>query len=93
MIFTEDIHDPDKMNEYSAKAIPTLFGSGAKILAATQTAQVVEGDWHGTQTVLLEFESEEAAKGWYESEAYSEAKPLRLEAANCNAVIVPGFEM
>lgn len=93
MIFTEDIHDAEKMNEYSAKAVPTLFASGAKVLAVSPSPEVLEGEWHGPQTVVLEFESAEAAKAWYESDAYAAAKPMRLEAANCNAVIVPGFEM
>ena len=34
----------------------------------------------------------EAARAWYESAAYQEAKPLRLAAADTNAVIVSGFE-
>jgi hypothetical protein len=33
------------------------------------------------------------AYGRYESAAYEEAKPLRLSAADTNAVIVSGFEM
>ncbi len=93
VIFTEDIHDEAKMNEYSAKAVPTLFGSGATILSVSTAPTVLEGQWHGTQTVVLEFESVEAAQAWYDSDAYAEAKPIRFEAANCNAVIVPGFEM
>lgn len=93
MIFTEDIHDPDKMNEYSSKAIPSLFSSGGKVLAASPTPSSLEGEWHGSQTVLLEFESEEAALAWYNSDAYNEAKPLRFEAATCNAVLLPGFDM
>ena len=31
--------------------------AGATILAFDQNAEVLEGEWHGTQTVLLEFES------------------------------------
>lgn len=93
VIFTEDIHDEAKMNEYSGKALPTLFGSGATILSVAVKPTALEGEWHGNQTVLLEFESVEAAEAWYNSEGYNAAKPIRFEAANCNAVILPGFEM
>ncbi len=52
---------------------------------------VLEGDWHGPQTVVLEFESVEAAREWYNSEAYQEAAKLRQAAADCNGVIVSGL--
>jgi uncharacterized protein (DUF1330 family) len=53
---------------------------------------VLEGEWHGNQTVVLEFPSPEAARAWYESPAYQKAKSLREAAADTNAVIVAGFE-
>ena len=43
------------------------------------------------QTVVLEFESVDAARAWYESEAYQKAAKLRQDAADCNAVIISGF--
>jgi uncharacterized protein (DUF1330 family) len=46
---------------------------------------------NGDQTVVLEFESVEAARAWYESEAYQKAAKLRQAAADCNAVIISGF--
>jgi uncharacterized protein (DUF1330 family) len=45
------------------------------------------------QTVVLEFESVDAARACYESEAYQRAAKLRQAAADCNAVIPSGFEM
>jgi uncharacterized protein (DUF1330 family) len=41
---------------------------------------------------VLEFESVEAARDWYTSAAYQAALPLRQAAADCNAVIISGFE-
>ena len=58
---------------------------------STRTPQALEGQWHGTQTVLLEFESVEAARDWYESEAYQKAVKLRQTAADCNGVILTGL--
>ena len=53
--------------------------------------KVVEGTWHGNQTVVLEFESVDAARAWYESEAYQKAAKLRQAAAESNIVILSGF--
>ncbi len=41
--------------------------------------------------MLLEFESVDAAKEWYYSDAYQEAVKLRQAAADCNGVILSGF--
>ena len=65
--------------------------SGATILAVDTEPEVLEGDWHGDQTVLLEFESVDAAREWYDSDAYQEAAKLRQAAADCNGVILSGF--
>jgi uncharacterized protein (DUF1330 family) len=41
--------------------------------------------------VVLEFESVDAAKEWYYSDAYQEAAKIRQRAAECNGVIVSGL--
>ena len=89
VIITEDIKDPAGMAEYGKLAGKTM--AGATLLSFGPAAETLEGEWHGTQTVLLEFESVEAAKEWYYSDAYQEAAKLRQAAADCNGVIVSGF--
>ena len=93
VLVTEKVTDEDGMGAYSAKAIPTIIAAGANVLVAGPPAVVTEGQWHGTQTVVMEFESVEAARAWYESVEYQEAIPLRQAAAECNFAILPGFEM
>ncbi|MEZ0350252.1 DUF1330 domain-containing protein [Mycobacterium sp. pR1184] len=77
------------MKAYAEAAIPTM--SGATALAVDAAPKVVEGNWHGDQTVVLEFESVDAARAWYESEGYQQAAKLRHAAADCNVVILSGF--
>jgi uncharacterized protein (DUF1330 family) len=62
------------------------------VLAVDQEPDVLEGEWHGDQTVVLEFESVDAARDWYTSAAYQAALPLRQAAADTNVVILSGFE-
>jgi uncharacterized protein (DUF1330 family) len=89
VIITEDIKDPAGMAEYGKLASQTM--GNAKVLAFGPAVEALEGQWHGTQTVLLEFESVEAAKQWYYSDEYQAAAKLRQAAADCNGVIVSGF--
>jgi uncharacterized protein (DUF1330 family) len=93
VILTEDIKDQSGMSAYGRAAAPSMAEGGASVLAVDPAPQVFEGEWHGDQTVILEFESVEAARAWYGSAAYEAAKPLRYAAADTNAVIVSGFEM
>jgi uncharacterized protein (DUF1330 family) len=65
--------------------------AGATILAFDTKVEQIEGEWHGTQTVLLEFESPEAARQWYNSDAYQEAAKIRQKAADCNGAILHGM--
>ena len=89
VIITEDIKDPAGMAEYAKLAGQTM--STAKVLAFGPATETLEGEWHGTQTVLLEFESVEAAKEWYYSDEYQAAAKLRQAAADCNGIIISGF--
>ncbi|MCX2931548.1 DUF1330 domain-containing protein [Mycobacterium sp. CVI_P3] len=89
VILTEEIHDPEGMKAYGEAAGAAM--GGVKVLAVDAKPQVLEGNWHGHQTVVLEFESVEAAQAWYDSEAYGKARALRHAAADTNAVILSGF--
>jgi uncharacterized protein (DUF1330 family) len=89
IIITEDVKDPAGMAEY-AKLASKAMGSST-LLSFDSKPEVLEGEWHGTQTVVLEFESVDAAREWYNSDAYQEAAKLRQAAADCNGVIVAGL--
>ena len=91
VILTEDINDPEGMKAYGRAASPAMSRGGCKILSVDTKPQVVEGSWHGHQTVVLEFDSVDAARAWYESEAYQKAAKVRQSAAECNVVILSGF--
>jgi uncharacterized protein (DUF1330 family) len=90
IIFQETIHDREAMDTYSQAAMPAIAGK-ADVLVVDQNAEVLEGEWPANQTVVLAFESVEAAKAWYESEAYQAAIPLRQAAADTNVAILTGF--
>lgn len=90
VILTEAVKDPAGMAEY-AKAAGAAMTHGVRVLSVDRNPQVLEGNWHGDQTVVLEFDSVAAARAWYESEEYQKAAKLRHAAADCNAVIVGGF--
>ena len=62
VIFTEAIKDQAGMKAYGRAAGESIAQGGATVLAVDSRPQVLEGEWHGEQTVVLEFESVEAAQ-------------------------------
>jgi uncharacterized protein (DUF1330 family) len=60
IILTEAIKDPDGMKAYAQAAAGAM--SGVTILAVDSAPTVIEGTRHGDQTVVLEFESVDAAR-------------------------------
>lgn len=91
-IVQEKVNDPEGLAEYGAKAGPTLAGTKSKALAVDNDVTVIEGDWHGSRVVVLEFEDEEAFRSWYYSPAYQEAVKLRFAATDSRGALVKGLE-
>jgi uncharacterized protein (DUF1330 family) len=91
VIAQTDIHDAEQYKRYTAAAPGTIEQAGGRFIARGGELAVLEGDWDPSRLVLLEFEDLEAAKRWYESESYKEAKELREGAATMRMVAVEGL--
>jgi uncharacterized protein (DUF1330 family) len=83
--------DPEGMAAYGKLAGPTLEGVNVKALAVDDDVQTIEGEWHGSRVVVLEFDSEESFRGWYDSPGYQEALKLRLAATDSRGALVKGL--
>ena len=90
-IVQEKVLDPEGMAAYGKLAGPTLEGVNVKALAVDDDVQTIEGEWHGSRVVLLEFDSEESFRGWYDSPGYQEAVKPRLAATDSRGALVKGL--
>lgn len=68
----QSISDPDKLAAYAALAGPALAAAGGRFLARAAGAVPHEAG-KDARTVLVEFDSFEAAKAAYDSPGYQEA--------------------
>ena len=66
------ISNPDALAAYAKLAGPALTGAGGRFLARGMPAQVYEAGLK-QRTVLIEFDSVEAARAAHDSPAYQEA--------------------
>ena len=82
-----EVKNPTLYAEYQQGAGPTLAAHGAELVAFDVAAETMEGSAPGPQTVVIKFESTEAAKAWYNSAEYQAVVGKRLEATSGYAVI------
>jgi uncharacterized protein (DUF1330 family) len=92
VIAETDISDPERYEQYKAASPAAIAAGGGRFLVRGGELAVLEGDWQPTRLVVLEFEDLAAAKRWYESEIYQEAKKLREGAAHLRMVAVQGVD-
>lgn len=91
VIVETDVTDPGQYEQYKTASPAAIAAGGGRFLVRGGELVVLEGDWQPPRLVMLEFEDLEAARRWYESEAYQEAKKLREGAARFRAVAVEGI--
>ena len=82
-------HDKEGMEKFKQMSGPTIGEHGGKVLVREPSPDVREGENLGT-VVLIEFESIDAARKFYESEKYQAAKAVRELAAKAHLVLVEG---
>ena len=81
------VKDPKLYREYQTAAAKTIAASGGEVVAFDVAAETIEGTPPGPQTVIVKFESSEAARAWYDSPDYQAALPKRLAATEGFAII------
>ena len=92
VIVDSDVTDPERYEQYKAATPAAVAAGDGRFLARGGEVIVLEGDWQPSRVVVLEFEDLAAAKQWYESEAYQEAKKFRAGAASFHMIAVQGVE-
>jgi len=86
-----DVKDPAVYENYKAANAAVFAEYGARFVVRAGDQVVVEGA-EPARTVVLEFDSYEAAKACYYSDAYQAAKAIRDPVASGNMVIVEGYD-
>lgn len=92
VIAETDVIEPEQYERYKAASPAAIAAGGGCFLVRGGEFVVLEGDWQPSRLVILEFEDLEAAKRWYESDVYQEAKKLRDGAAHLRVVAVQGVD-
>jgi uncharacterized protein (DUF1330 family) len=87
-----EVTDPVAYGEYRKLAGPALEKHGGRYLVRGGATEVLEGDRQPGRVVVAEFPSVEAARAWYDSPEYLEARRVREGASRGSFVLVEGAD-
>lgn len=85
------VSDPEQYKQYTALTPEAIRVAGGEILARGGECAVMEGQWEPSRVVVLRFNDMAAAKAFYDSALYTEARGKRQGATErFNMIIVDG---
>ena len=88
MIFELEIVDAGAWAEYRKVAGPLMASAGGRFVVGSERVEPLEGGWNPASISVVEFPSFEAARDFYNSQAYQATVPLRQKAARGRGILV-----
>jgi uncharacterized protein (DUF1330 family) len=85
------VSDTGSYAEYAKGAFQAMRKYGARILARGGRSEALEGEARA-RNVILEFESYDQAKAYFNSPEYQAARALRVGGSQGEFVVVEGFD-
>ncbi len=84
------VHDKVRFEEFKALSGPVIREYGGRVLARNPNPECREGD-PGGLTIVIEFDSLDQARAFYESDGYTTARKVRETAAETDLMLVEGL--
>ncbi|MDB5080025.1 MAG: hypothetical protein JWP00_1949 [Chloroflexi bacterium] len=85
-----DVKDPEGYAGYSKLARPAIEKYGGKAIVRNGEVDVKEGSWVPKRLVILQFESMEQARKFYDSPEYREARAIREKFSSAEFLLIDG---
>jgi uncharacterized protein (DUF1330 family) len=92
VIANVDIRDPAIYAEYIKLTPVTIAAFGGRFIARGGKSERLEGDLPANRIVIIEFDTYEQAKAWYDSEGYRAARAVRQSASVGTLILVDGVK-
>ncbi len=84
------VTDPVVYEDYKKLSGATVAQHGGTFLVRGGAVESLEGSWNPSRFVVIEFESAEQAKTWWNSEEYKIPKEIRNKASISHTIVVQG---
>ena len=85
------VHDRATFDRYREAVTALIDRFGGHYRARGGELEVLEGEWPLPRLTIIEFQSRDAARLFYDSPEYQKILPLRQQSADGNLVLVEGI--
>ena len=82
------VSDPEQYQSYAALSPGAVAAAGGRFLVRGGRSEPLEGGWTPSRMVVIEFPDYDAARGFYDSPLYREARAQRTGATERFDMIV-----
>ena len=86
------ITDPKTYAKYGEGFMEIFSRYGGQLLAVDDDAEVIEGEWPYTRTVLLQFPDKKGMEAWYNSKEYKELVKHRYASSTAQIALIKGWQ-
>ena len=83
------ITDPERMLEYSSRAVPMAQSYGGTYLVKSDAVEALDGSYDGRRLVIMHFPDLKKFREFWDSEEYQELRKIRLEATEGDVWLIP----
>ena len=83
------VHDPEEFERFKELSGRAIAEHGCRVLVRNPSPEIREGNVEG-MVVLIEFDNIEAARAFYDSDAYRAARAEREVSAETDLLLVEG---
>lgn len=90
IVLNVTVRDREAYDRYKQLAAQSVAAYGGRYLVRGGATETLEGQWHPSRFVILEFPTLERGRGWWMSPEYAPAKTLRQSCADVEMVLVEG---
>jgi uncharacterized protein (DUF1330 family) len=90
IVLNVTVRDREAYDRYKQLAAQSVAAYGGRYLVRGGATETLEGQWHPSRFVILEFPTLERGRGGWMSPEYAPAKALRQSCADAEMVLVEG---
>ena len=90
IVLNVTVREREAYDRYKQLAAQSVAAYGGRYLVRGGATETLEGQWHPSRFVILEFPTLKQGRAWWMSPEYAPAKALRQSCADTEMVLVEG---
>ncbi|MGA3005319.1 MAG: DUF1330 domain-containing protein [Acetobacteraceae bacterium] len=87
-----EVADPAEFEKYREKVGAVSASFGGRYVVRRAEPVVLDGEWSSKRLVIIEFDSPEQVRAFYDSPAYQAILPFRLRSTKGHVLLLTGAD-